>query len=259
MTTRMKWIYGTVGAVVALAVIFGAAFAFARSSAASMDTGRASVRESHILQTGRVGINRPGLESGVWFGDTLPLGGYMEALAQALGITLDELEEAYAQAFEAAIEQALDEGVITQEQAERLSSVERYGMRGRRGFGGSMSDMNKLLAEALEISVSELEAAQEQARATVMAQAVEKGVLTQEEADLIGAREALQPYFEAAMSNAYESAVEQALADGVITQVQADLLLENREGGLPGFGAKVFSGGWGIGGIGGFMEKHRLP
>jgi polyhydroxyalkanoate synthesis regulator phasin len=183
----------------------------------------------------------------------------MEALAQALGITLDELQSAYEQAFKAAIAQAVDEGLLTEEQAERLSDLDHFGMRGMRGPGGFGGDMNAFLAEALGISEAELEDAQQKARTTLLDQAVEQGTMSQEEAELIETRNALQPYLEEAMSNAFESALQEAVADGVISQDQADRLLENREAGLYGFGGKGFFGGFGMGGRGGLPGKSRNP
>jgi hypothetical protein len=116
--------------------------------------------------------------------------------------------------------------------------------------------MNEHLAEALGISVPELEAAQAKARDTVMAEAIEAGTITQEQADLMKARGAISAYVQEAMTKAFGEAVEQALADGVITQAQADLLLENEDmgfrgpGGFFGFGGRGKFGGRGAFGPG---------
>ena len=113
--------------------------------------------------------------------------------------------------------------------------------------------MNEHLAEALGISITELEAAQAKARDTVIAEAVEAGTITQEQADLMSAREAVSAYIQDAMTKAYGEAVEQALADGVITQAQADLLLENGTMGFRGPGDFFGFGGRGkFGGRGAF-------
>ncbi|UCF61306.1 MAG: hypothetical protein JSV37_01125, partial [Anaerolineaceae bacterium] len=187
-----------------------------------------------------------------WLGNgDSPLGNYEEALAEALGIPVEELQAAYEKAFAVAIEGALDEGILTQEQADNLLSGERFGFHGRHGFRGFGGDMNEYLAEALGISVAELEAAQAKARDIVMAEAVEAGTITQEQADLMKARGAISTYVQEAMTTAYGEAVEKALADGVITQAQADLLLENGAmgfrgpGGFFGFGGREMFGGRG--------------
>jgi len=132
-----------------------------------------------------------------------------------------------------------------------LLSGEWFDFRGRPGFPGFGGDMNEHLAEALGISVAELEAAQAQARDTVIAEAVEAGTITQEQADLMKARDAVSTYVQEAMTKAYSEAVEKAVADGAITQAQADLLLENGPaglrgpGGFPGFGGRGMFGGHG--------------
>ena len=127
-------------------------------------------------------------------------------LADELGITVEELEAAQARAREAAIEQAIDEGLITEEQAERMrtrQALQRY------------LDRHALLAEALDMTP---EALQE-------AFADGETVKTLMEAKGLDA-EALQDRIEAA----FEAALAQAVADGVITQEQAD---EMSMGGMP--------------------------
>ena len=163
-----------------------------------------------------------------------------ELLAEALGITVEELQAAKEVARAAAIEQAVQEGLITAEQAEQLRE---------RSFGfwpGARFDIDRdqLLANALGISVQELEAARSQVRETRLAALVDAGRLTREEADLLLARAAVRDYIDRdalaeMIQNAYESAVAQALADGAITQAQADQLLErlsNLDFGFDGFG-----------------------
>ncbi|GIV78434.1 MAG: hypothetical protein KatS3mg050_2828 [Litorilinea sp.] len=57
-------------------------------------------------------------------GAGVPLGiqraDYAQALADALGVTLEELQAAVTQAQEAAVQQAVDDGLITQAQADRI-------------------------------------------------------------------------------------------------------------------------------------------
>ncbi|HEY46555.1 MAG TPA: hypothetical protein G4O14_07205 [Anaerolineae bacterium] len=251
MTKGKKWLYMAVGGIAALALVFGAVYLFFNTGVASAANAMRSVVASEVIGWDPRTLMLNGMEMG-WLGNgDSPLGNYEEALANALGISVEELQAAYEKAFTAAIEQALDEGALTQEQADNLLSGERFGFRGRHGLRGFGGHMNEHLAEALGISVAELEAAQAKAHDTVIAEAVEAGTITQEQADLMNARGAISAYVQEAMTKAYGEAVEQALADGVITQAQADLLLENGTmgfrgpGGFPGFGGRGKFGGRG--------------
>jgi hypothetical protein len=250
MTKGKKWLYMGAGGLAALTLVFGAVYVFFNTGVASAANVVRSVIGSEVTRLGSRTLMLNGMEMG-WLGHgNSPLGNYEEALAEALGITVEELQAAHEKAFAAAIEDALDEGAITQEQADNLLSADRLGHRGHRGFGG---DMNEYLAEALGISVAELEAAQAKARDTMMAEAIEAGTITQEQADLMNARGAISAYVQEAMTKAYGEAVEQALADGVITQAQADLLLENGTMGFRGPGNFFGFGGRGkFGGRGAF-------
>jgi hypothetical protein len=186
-----------------------------------------------------------------------------EYLAEALGITSEDLQAAQEAARAAALEQAVADGLLTQEQADQLSQHDGRFMRG--GHFGALGDMDELLAEALGISVEELQAAREAANAAKLAQMVEDGYLTQEQADLIAARRAVQSHMDyeglqAAAQAAYETAVQAALDAGKITQEQAAQLLSDAAA-APGFGQFNFGGhggrpgGRGHGGHGG----HDFP
>jgi polyhydroxyalkanoate synthesis regulator phasin len=230
MTKGTKWLYIVVGGIGALTLVFGAAFLAIQSGAASSS----AETESLVLK------NR----TTVWFDkDDTPIEDYDEALAEALGITVEELQAAYEAAHAAAIEQAVEEGLLTQEQADDMLEGKRFGLRGQRGFHALGRGMNSFLADALGISVAELEAAQEQAHSDLLTKAVEDGKITQEEADLIQARSAIRGYVEEAMAEAYADALAQAVADGVITQAQADLLLEEGRPGTRGPGGIFFGRG----------------
>jgi hypothetical protein len=236
--------------------VFGAVDVLFNTGVASAANAVQSIVGSEVARLGSRTFMLTGMEMG-WLGNgDAPLGNYEEALAEALGITVEELQAAHEEAFAAAIEQALDEGLLSQEQADNLLSGDRFGHRGRHGFRGFGGDMNEHLAEALGISVAELEVAQAKARDTVIAEAIEAGTITQEQADLMNARDAVSAYIQEAMTTAYGEAVEQAVADGVITQAQADLLLENGTmgfrgpGGFFGFGGRGKFGGRGAFGPG---------
>ncbi len=158
-----------------------------------------------------------------------------------------------------------------------FGSEAEFGMRGGPGGPGGFGDKidhDALLAEALGITVEELQAAKEQARAAGLAQAIAEGLITQEEADLMQARANLRSYLDRdalmakalglseedmqaeldagkpmpviiyelglepsdvriAMQAAHEEAIQQAVTDGVITQDQADQLADG-----PGFGGR---------------------
>lgn len=140
---------------------------------------------------------------------------------------------------------------------------------------GGKADAGQALADALGISLEELQAAQEQAQAVMLEQAVADGKLSQEEADLITARKALNAAIDhdevmatalgitveelqaahadgtrlqdliselglepaevrAALQTAYQTAVDDAVAQGVVTQEQADQILSGPGAGKPG-------------------------
>lgn len=126
---------------------------------------------------------------------------YQQLLADALGITVDELQTAYQTARDAAVDKALEEGTLTQEQADEMKVWGGSGHRG--GFGGmgrapkgvaGSIDENALLADALGITVDELQAARETANQAAIEQAIAEGLITQEQADAMLARKNVQSY-----------------------------------------------------------------
>jgi len=147
-------------------------------------------------------------------------------LAAALGITTDELTAAKQKAHETALAQAVEQGLITQTQADELTSD---GTNWKAWMAKNGFEYDALLAEALGISVEKLQTAYTQAYNASIDQAVTDGSMTQEQADLIKGQYALRAdkTFLASMQTAFETAVKQAVEDGVITQAQADLILEN--------------------------------
>lgn len=197
-------------------------------------------------------------------GDIGRMGGSMsdggQALADALGITLEDLAAAQLAARNAMIDQAVVDGHLTQEQADALKAgTSSRGIR----FGG-LYDSDEYLAEALGITVDELDAAELEAYTAQLAAAVAAGTLTQEQADLLQARKAAKTYLDtdglqAQVQAAYEAALAAAVADGAITQAQADALLAQMAAQPWGFGFGGFGGRGGhhggprgFGGFGGF-------
>jgi hypothetical protein len=224
--------------VLALAAVLGVA-AY-RSASAQTSTPQAPSAAAPPAK----GFDHPGPGRG--FG-----GGYSsEDLANALGITVEEVNAAYQQANEAALKQAVEAGLITQAQADEMLARGGFPHAGR-WLGQSDIDYDALLADALGISVETLQVAYAQAADSRIDQAVADGYLTQEQADLMKGQRALyaSESFQSAMQSAFEAAVSQAVSEGLITQAQADLILENANGmGLRGFGE--FHGPGGPGGPG---------
>ncbi len=251
---RMKWVYLIVGGVGALTLAAAGLFVFTGAASAAGIAIERGVTASSAGHPAR-GFVVDGLDWGLPGDGSSRFDGYEEALAEALGIDVEELQAAYQAVRETLIQQAVDEGMLTQEQADALLSGERPegghpeapaegerpdgvgpGPRGGIGFHTGGADVNALLADELGITVEELQAAQQEAHAAVIAQVVEDGTLTQDEADLMQARSAVQSYVADALAAAYKDAVQQALADGAITQAQVDLLLENAAQGMGGPG-----------------------
>ncbi len=106
-------------------------------------------------------------------------------LAEALGISEEDLEAAQQAALEAAVAEALEAGALTEEQAERILEGARF-FRGHglgRGFrlGGAV-DYRALLAGELGITVEELEAAELRAHDAAVDLMLEEGILTEDQA-----------------------------------------------------------------------------
>lgn len=183
------------------------------------------------------------------------------ALAEALGITEEELAAAIQSARQAALDQAVADGQLTQEQADALAERD-LGRFGGRGLGHEYSD--SLLAEALGITVDELTAAREQVMANRLAQAVADGDITQAQADRMAAQQAFQEYQRGQTQTEMESAIQAAVEAGAITQAQADLLLSDLDQGFfgrGGMGGGMFNRGFfergfaqGFGGPGGHSD-----
>lgn len=187
-----------------------------------------------------------------------------EYLAQALGVSADELEAAKQTAYQAAIDQALADGLLTQAQAdtiaERAAASGRLSSRYLRGLtsGDSAIDLDALLADALGVTADELDAARSEAQSLALAAAVAAGDITQEQADQMQAGQALKAYleeqgFSTQVQTLAESLVQQAVQAGVITQAQADTILSDADfGALRGLGGAHGGrhGGRGLNGAG---------
>ena len=237
------------GGIVALGLLAGAVTTFAQTE---QPTPTPTVPDATTPETTTPDATVPGLRGGSRLGDD------DEALAAALGITVEELDAAQEAARVALIDQAVADGHLTAEEGEALKID-----GGRLHFGSQFGyDKDEFLADALGITVDELNAAQLTAYQTQVAAAVEAGTITQEEADLLLARKAAQSYLDtdalnAAVLAAYEDALNAAVAAGDITQAQADALLaqlqtQSWDFGFGGHGGRGHGGGGRHGGPGGF-------
>lgn len=220
MLNKSNWIRLLAGGLLVMVLALGVMTAFAQTEDDPEPTPIApSTEESTDESTDSTTSDAPG-RSGYGLGVS------DEALAEALGITVAELEAAEDEARAAAVAQAVADGVLTQEQADAIIAN-----GSSRGYQFNY-DKNTYLAEALGITVEELEAARLEVYTAQLAEMVAAGTITQEEADLILAQKAVQNYvddeaYQSAVQSIYADAVAQALADGVITQAQADELLAN--------------------------------
>lgn len=113
---------------------------------------------------------------------------------------------------------------------------------GQLRFGRGGGENQEALAEALGITVEELQAAKDEVRANLLAEAVAAGEITQEEADLMEARWVLQEFLRDRMQTAYDDAIADAVTEGIITQEQADQL-SSEGGGFFGPGMGGMGGG----------------
>jgi polyhydroxyalkanoate synthesis regulator phasin len=117
-----------------------------------------------------------------------------EDLAQALGISVDQLNSATEQATSAALDQAVSQGVLTQAQADQIRSrgtAFPFGRGWERELSQAGIDYNALLAQALGISASDLQAAYQKAAAAAIDRAVSAGQLTEDQANLLKGQSAL--------------------------------------------------------------------
>jgi lambda repressor-like predicted transcriptional regulator len=224
-----KWFkVGIVGVALSLVTLGALAFAVLRPMPVSAQGGINS--GPGMGRGGRMGGPGGGLGQGSPFTHPGGPGGAWGSidrealLAEALGITVEELQAARQQADVAAVLQAVDEGLITQNEAD--STLARIQLR-------SYLDRDALLAEALELTPEALQAARDEGKPLAV-------IIYEQGLDPATLR--------TKMETAHEEAVQQAVTDGVITQEQADEILA---GPGAGFGPQGFDGFHGRGGFGG--------
>jgi formaldehyde-activating enzyme involved in methanogenesis len=293
MTKTKKWTLVSVVSALAVAAVAGVwlfgSTAVANAAGMTPETLKTITQPS----TGPGLLGEGYLNCGGWGRGGFRGIDYNKLLADALGISVEKLQAAYEEARTAAIEEAVKQGLITREQADEMLV---WGGFGKRGFGfrpgpkgvpSGKIDEEALLAKALNITVDQLQAAREKANLAAIEAAVEKGIITREQADEMLAGRKLQSYLEqdtllakalgmtaeqlkaayaegktlsALMSErkldaatvrknltaAYSESLAQAVKDGVITQEQADQMKNGR-----GMGFSFPGGPGGPGGSGG--------
>jgi hypothetical protein len=200
-----KKIWFTIPVIGALVIVIAlGVMAFTPSNAANILGQEGEPNESLPWKGGFRGHKQGGRFG---FGTSFDYDAY---LAEALGVSVADLQAARQAAHEAALEQAVAEGVVTAEQAELI--------KGRQALMQYI-DKEEMLATGLGISTEELEAARQEGKSLPYF----FGELGLDPADI-----------KAAMQSAYEDAVQQAVDDGVITDSQAEQLQKY------GFGSRGF-------------------
>ncbi|MFC1922779.1 hypothetical protein ACFLY4_05765 [Chloroflexota bacterium] len=167
------------------------------------------------------GMKNFGCGGRLGFGTSFDFDAY---IAEQLGVSVAELQAARQAAQEAALDQAVAEGVITAEQAELIKAGQAL---------RQYIDHQELLSKALGIDAAELEASHQEGKSLPYL----FGELGLEPEDI-----------RAAMQSALEDAIQNAVDDGVITDSQAEQLQENGFGGR-GFGKQD----------GGFHKRGGFP
>jgi len=155
---------------------------------------------------------------------------YDAFIAEELGVSVADLQAARQAAQEAALDQAVAEGVISAEQAELIKAGQAL---------RQYIDHKEILSQALGIDAADLEAAREEGKSLPY---------------LFGELGLEPEEIKTALQSAYEDVIQQAVDDGVITDSQAEQFQENGFSGR-GFGMR----GFGFHGRGGFPFQKPAP
>ncbi len=231
MKNKMIQIGGVMIALLALAALIGSTMTFAQDD--TPDTTPATEVEDSPTVPG----NGMGMMMGMGHGRMQGMQGmqgprffnsenYDAALADELGITVEELNAARQAAKETVLQQLVADGTITQAQADAILSGE-----GLRSIGPLMlhEEMQAVIADALGITVAELEAAHAEGK-RLPELAAELGVALED--------------VQTAVQAAHEAAIQQAVEDGLITQEQADWMRQRHNNGMSmGMGMGMPGGG----------------
>ena len=211
MRNRKRWILVMVALASVLVIAGSSAVIFAQEAKGEDADGNSQEDPEqagsgpHRLETLRLWHNRAHNRS-------RPLEQYLKnsvdqdlLLAEALNISVDELQEARLEARSAALLLAVEEGIIDQEQADHILAFMAISKAINRG---------DLIAEALGISVDQLREAHIEGKH--LPALLDEQDLTLEE-------------FRQKLVDVFQEAVEQAVADGAISQDQADLITDELE------------------------------
>jgi hypothetical protein len=227
---------------------FGGIFVYSHAAAQSPTPG-APAQSTQTAPTDQSAPNpQPGMRGGPQDGAA-----HDAELAAALGISTEKLQAAFQSANEAALKEAVSQGLMTQAQADELSANGLPTRPLREIERGA--DYEALLAKALGISTDQLKAARQQVETAHIDAMLADGQITQTQADDMKARNALfaDAKFQASMKSAFEAGVQQAVTDGILTQAQADQIIKDNAAG-PGLPM-----GGGRGGPGGHGDRGPRP
>ena len=209
MENRKLWFTIPVIGAVVVALTLGV-LAFSPGSAAN--TGLPFLTDEDNTEEPRL------MKRGFGRGDKFGFGAsfdYDAFIAEELGVSVEDLQAARQAAREAALDQAVADGVISEEQAELVKAGQAL---------RQYIDHQELLSQALGIDAADLEAARQEGKSLPYL----FGELGLEPADI-----------RAGLQSAFEDAIQQAVDDGIITDSQAEQLQEN---GFGGRGFKILGG-----------------
>jgi hypothetical protein len=222
MEKSKKWPILMMGGLLVLMLSLIGSIALAQDTTPEAETPAQEQSESGSARIWR-GLGHWG---GFGHGDSAD-SNWLENLAEALGITVQQLEEAQEQAYAASVADAVAAGQITQEQADQILANRAL---------KSYIDRRTILATALGMTADELEAALAEGQSM---------------SDLMDEKGIDAATLQTNAQAAYEAAVQQAVTDGVITQAQADDILAEDGFNLFGHGGRGSHHGGGRGGRGG--------
>ena len=177
-----------------------------------------------ILGTATVGVVAYAQEATTGSGSILDLGQRVkEAVAQALGISVEKYDETVTAAQKQVLDDAVAAGEITQDQADRmqdrLDKTGRFGGMGRMGRGlGGESLLLTVAAEKLGMTEAEL-MTELHGGNTIAGLAEEKGVDTQVITDAYLAQ--------------WKEKLDAQVADGTLTREEADAKLAEKTEAVP--------------------------
>jgi len=182
--------------------------------------------QMHAALAEALGLSVEELDAAVADGQTL------SQIAEAQGVDLADVQTALETAGQDLLQQAVTDGLLTQEQADRISermAGHGFGKRGPIPFRGTeqaeahREQMHADVAEALGLSVEEFDAA------------IAEGQTLAQIAEAQGVD--LQTVYETMAADRQEvmrQAIEQAVEDGQMSREQADWLLQGLEQGWMG-------------------------